>query len=77
MTDHGHMSSDSGSEILKRERAVQKHWFDEQPIEKQAEIIKPHFDKAHPTPDSVREAVKRYTNRNDQIGNCLPNTPDD
>jgi hypothetical protein len=41
-------------------RAVQRHWFNKQPEEKKAEIIKPHFEEAHPTPEEIRKAVTDY-----------------
>lgn len=61
--DTGEASDDSNGPRAKKERAVQKHWFDEQSEKKQNEIIKSHFDEAHPTNDDIKKAVQDYDNQ--------------
>lgn len=48
--------------LEQKAEAVQRHWFAKLPPAKQNEIIKPAFEKAHPTNDSVKQAVSNYEN---------------
>lgn len=54
-------SSPSGDEGA-RERAVRKHWFQGLTGEQQDGIIRPQFEKAHPTNTDVRKAAENYRN---------------
>lgn len=48
------------SKLGKEERLVHKNWFKDQNQDRQAEIIKPAFDKEHPTNGNKKEARKKY-----------------
>ena len=61
--DADEVPDDSGSPLAKKEQAVQRYWFDQQPEKEQAGIIKPHFEKAHPTQEDVKKSIKDYNNQ--------------
>ena len=48
------------SKLGKEERLVHKNWFKDQNQDRQAEIIKPAFDKEHRKNEDKREARKKY-----------------
>ena len=56
------MADQEKGKLEEKAEKVQRHWFQTLPREKQAEIIRPAFEKEHSTTDKVREAVKRYEN---------------
>ena len=43
-----------------RAKGVRKFWFDQLPAEKRDEIIKPAFEKQHPTNDAIRKVSDQY-----------------
>jgi len=47
-------------DLEKKAKRVRKYWFDNLEEEKQDTIIKPHFDKEHPTSEKIKERVKEY-----------------
>ena len=61
--DADEIPDDSGSPRARKEQAIQRYWFDNRPQKEQTEIIKPHFNKAHPHTDDVKKAIKDYDNR--------------
>ena len=55
--------SDSDSPREQKRRHVQRYWFQKLPEEKQDEIVRPHFEEAHPTSEDVKQAVRDYEQR--------------
>lgn len=50
-------TEDSG---LERQRAIRKFWFDGLTTQQQDGTIRPLFEKANPTSDSVRKVSEAY-----------------